>query len=68
MNRKYTLLVDETENSQRANDLLKRLEVEFDTVRFKTDGEINPPILFIPEGHLEGLNLITDYALTAYTI
>jgi len=63
---KNTLLVDGGEDSKIASKLLKLLGVDFESTNFETDGEIKPPVLFISEGYLEGLHLITPYAVTAY--
>jgi len=63
---KYTLLIDDSEDSKIGSNLLKSLGVDFNIEKFQTDGELKLPVLFIPEGYVEGLHQITHYAVTAY--
>ncbi|MBU1179109.1 hypothetical protein KKB69_02120 [Patescibacteria group bacterium] len=58
------LLVDDSEDSEKAIDLLKNSGIEFEVVAFKVDEDIKPPVLFIVEGYVEGINFIRDYITT----
>ncbi len=66
MNRNYALLIDNSQESQKAIEMLNKKGIDYKVMDFPTDGELKIPVLFIPEGRCEGLNIISSYIETAY--
>jgi hypothetical protein len=66
MTQRYTLIVGADEDSRVAMNLLNMLGINHNTAKFEMD-ELKSPVLFIPEGYVEGLYHITHYAVTAHS-
>lgn len=59
---KYVLLKDDSLESQKAIEELNKANIEYEAVSFQTDEDLQPPVLFIPEGRCEGLMCISSFA------
>ena len=68
MGKNYVLLMEDSQESQEARNLLKRKSIDFELMNIPTDGGWQLPCFQIPEGRCEGLNIIKSYIETAYSI
>ena len=58
---KYVLLRDDSSDSQKAIKELDNANITYDKVSFPTDGDLQPPVLFMPEGRCEGYYCISSF-------
>ena len=61
---KYVLLTDGSAESNQAVKKLEESKIDFKTITFLTDGDLVPPVLFIPEGKCEGIVCINSFIET----